>query len=368
MRMTRAAAPSRAEVVRQRRYQRTQDNVKHARSVATGKIIPRKTRYAAETPTIFVRGGVSQPAYSRGGFSTPVVQRAQSRARRKVAIPLGNSGAEMVMPAMPIIHVGWRLVSGIIVAGLVTLLILVWNIPIFQIDVPVVKGIERISVDDIQAVVNMEGKPVFLVDSNQVQNELVEAFPDLTNISVEVQFPNTMVISAVERQPVMAWIYAGDRTVWIDSQGFMFPARGELKEPILTVNADIAPPTEINYESLVASAASESIGEVDSAAKNSPAANDANIYQNKIDPNIQKVLFNLQNQMPENTTLVYNANEGFGWSDSDGLQVFIGQSLQDLNIKLNEYKAIKAKLQNDGLTPSMISVAYIDAPYYRLEQ
>jgi cell division septal protein FtsQ len=366
--MTRTAASTRSEAVRQRRTQHTQDKIQHARGVATGKVTPRKTRYAAETPTIFVRGGVSQPAYSRGGFSTPVVQRAQSRARRKVAIPLGSSGAEVVMPAMPIIHVGWRLISGIMVAGLVTLLILVWNMPIFQIDAPVVKGLERISGDDIQAVVNMEGQPIFLADRNQLQKDLGEAFPDLNNISVEVEFPNKVIITAVERQPVMAWIYAGDRTVWIDNQGSMFPARGELKDPILTVNADTAPPTAIDYDQLAAAAASQTDEPTDNTDQNNAAANDANIYQSKIDPNIQKVLIDLQNQMPENTTLVYNANEGFGWSDTDGLKVYIGQSLQDLNIKLNEYNAIKSKLQNDGVKPSMISVAYIDAPYYRLEQ
>jgi cell division septal protein FtsQ len=369
MKPAKTDANSRSDAVRQRRAKRTQDTTRRAYNVASGKQPPaRRVRYSAEAPTIFVRGGIDQQAYSRGGFISPVVKRAQTnRPRRKVAIPLGNSGAEMIMPAMPAIHLGWRLISGLMVAGLVTLLFMAWNSPLITVGTPIVSGLERLSASDIAAVIDMEGQPIFMLDQDKVTADLQAAFPDLKNIAVAVKLPNQVIVSAVERKPVMAWTYHGDRTIWIDEEGAIFPARGELTDPILEVQSEVTPPTAIDLPT----EADLELASTPAAGKNSAKvevdSSQDSLYKKKIDPSIQKVLTELAKQMPAKTTLVYNPTEGFGWTDN-GLKVYVGQSLNDLSVKLNVYKAIAEKLSKDGLKPSMISVAFAHAPYYRLEQ
>ena len=198
MKAARQTGTSRADEVRKRRLQNSQ---KKARQVT-------HVRYAAETPQVFVRGG----------YGTPVINRAQNRARRKVGIGSGKTFAASLLRALPILNIGWRLLSGIMVLVLGAMVYMVSTAAEFRVTAPEISGLQRINPADIEAVVGIHNVPIFMVDPAQIQTDLEKAFPELTNLSVEIALPAQLKIAAEERQPVLSWQY-GDQISWVDAEG-----------------------------------------------------------------------------------------------------------------------------------------------------
>jgi hypothetical protein len=54
-----------------------------------------------------------------------------------------------------------------------------------------------------------------------------------------------------------------------------------------------------------------------------------------------------------------------GWKDNRGWEVYFGQNSGEMTLKLRIYQALQDDLTKKGITPSLISVAYPDAPFYR---
>jgi hypothetical protein len=71
--------------------------------------------------------------------------------------------------------------------------------------------------------------------------------------------------------------------------------------------------------------------------------------------------------MPENSSLVYTKLNGLGWSDPRGWQVYFGVNFDGMQEKLVMYQTIVDQLTQKQITPVLISVENINAPYYRLE-
>lgn len=333
MKSDRQTGTTRADEVRKRRLLNSQKRVRQA---------SHSVRYAAETPQVFVRGGIG----------TPVINRTQSRVRRKVAIPVGKSGAAMVMPALPILNPGWRLLSGLMVFVFGFLVYAFCTSPEFRVAAPTVSGLQRINPADVEAVVGIHNVPIFMVDPQQIQRDLESAFPELINLSVEITLPAQLKISAQERQPVLIWQY-GDQTLWVDTEGILFMPRGDA-QPLLTVQSEDAPPTIAD----VASAHPADSGETES---NSIPAKQV------LDPLVLNAALQLNTLLPADNVLVYSQRNGFGWNDPRGWKVFIGSSLENLEAKLQVYQELVDKLSQQGIQPSMISVEFLHAPFYRLE-
>ena len=71
---------------------------------------------------------------------------------------------------------------------------------------------------------------------------------------------------------------------------------------------------------------------------------------------------------PENTILNFDPQHGLGWHDTKrGWDIYFGMDVSNIEEKLTVYKAIKAQLKEDGISPVLISVEHLHAPYYRLE-
>ena len=84
-------------------------------------------------------------------------------------------------------------------------------------------------------------------------------------------------------------------------------------------------------------------------------------------PDLVKAVLVLSKQAPKNTALVYDAQHGLGWKDARGWEVYFGDA-QDVTMKLRVYKAIINQLMADDTQPTLVSVEYVHAPYYRLEK
>ncbi len=313
----------------------------------------RHTRYQATAPTILV---------GKSGIGTPVVRRAQTPVRRTMSIPLGAPNAELIVPGLPTIRPGWRLLSGFLSMLLGALIFLATSMPQLQITAPVVNGIQRIPGADIAAVINMEGAPIFMFDPQLAKNQLLHAFPDLKAVEVQIDLPAGIIINAEERQPIAIWKEAEDDLNWIDAEGVVYQARGEAPD-LLTIQSDTIP---------WANQPGEIPGQVnDPAEETKPVDPIEALRVPPIPGHIQKDVLDaairLKEMLPANTNLAYNSQDGLGWTAPEGWNVYVGTSLTNLNEKLAIYQRVVEQLQQQGLQPSMISVEYPHAPFYRME-
>ena len=65
--------------------------------------------------------------------------------------------------------------------------------------------------------------------------------------------------------------------------------------------------------------------------------------------------------------MVYSVDHGLGWKEKKGWTVYLGLNLNDIDMKLQVYKAIEKYLKKAKLKPALVSVESVHAPYYRME-
>jgi cell division protein FtsQ len=272
----------------------------------------------------------------------------EPRAKRRYDIALGAGGtkfarAEMRLPALPSVRLGWRLASAALVAALGFLIYTVWNAPTYRVLAAEVQGLERLTADEINAGADVSTRPIFLIEPEKIRQQLQSAFPELASVSVKVVLPARVLVTVEERLPVLVW-ERDEETVWVDVEGVAFPPRGEPAPPVVVEAHDDPPglPAE------------------DPDAENTDPA-----YF--LPPDLVDAILAMGEQVPEDTALVYNRDHGLGWEEH-GWEVYFGDQVEDMEIKLRIYKAIVKQLKKDHVKPEFISVEYVHAPYYRLER
>lgn len=311
---------------------RRSDKVRQRRARKTGyapskRRAPRRRAAAPSQPPVVVRGD------ALGGLAA---QRGRSkRARRRVDIPL-RSGADLVLPGIPIVHPGWRLLSAALSLLLGLTLFWAWNAAAYRVEgIELAEGIQRLTPEDVQLLIPLRGTPIFAVDAAMLTAQIKAGFPELAEPSVSVGLPAKIRIQAVERQPVLAWVQDG-RATWVDMQGVGFPPRGTA-DSLVTVMAEAAPSSETGAPSGVS-----------------------------IPPETVEACLQVSHIAPEGVPLVYSQEHGLGWQDPLGWQVYFGHQLGDIEGKLRTYVAIVNYLQSNDIHPVLVSLEYPQAPYYRL--
>jgi len=296
------------------------------------------------------------PVTRRKSYSSPVV----NKRRGKVSVPLKSRGAEVHLPAMPRLQLGSRLVSGGVFLLALIAVISFASVGTFKVSAINLKGAERLGGDAIFSQIHLEGVAIIKIQPKEIEAQISERFPSLSAVRVSVGLPAKLTISVTERQPQILW-QQNNRALWIDSEGMMFPIRGEAEVP-LTVIATSDPPGAISpIEEVEESETPEEI-------RYDPALIAAqNTYPQTTPEFVQGVLL-LEQYLPENTALQYNPQFGLGWQDPGGWLVYFGKDIKDIETKLVEYQAIVAEMQEMNITPALISLEFMYAPFYRLEQ
>ncbi|MBI9049058.1 MAG: FtsQ-type POTRA domain-containing protein [Anaerolineaceae bacterium] len=311
-----------------------------------------KPRMQAETPSVILRGNVG----------TPVAQRLQQpNVRRKYSVPMGKSGAELVVPGIPEIKTGWRLLSGLIFATMIFMLFSFSANSNFRIKQAAVSGNNRISAVDMNLILDVANKPIFMLDLYDIKNTLATAYPELSTIEVSIAMPDQLLISVVERNPVVAW-QMESQTLWIDSEGVVFQSRGDLV-PQVVIQSHSLPPV-----------LAEKLEQTDSTAQLLPSqlvqknhlSND--IYIHVLDQPLLEAAKTLKEHLSEGSALVYTAEHGLGWQAEQGWKTFVGFDLSNIDAKMSMYDSIVEYLSTQEITPGMVSIEYIHAPYYRMER
>lgn len=324
---------NRSEDLRQRRTTRPR---KTSRSSIFRK---RKKSKTSSAPPVMVRG--------ERRTTTLRDSSQKKRVKRRYDVALSTPGAEIRLPSVPRLQVGWRVLSAILVGLLGYVLYTYAYSPAYRVTATEVEGLQRISKHDINIVANVVEQPIFSIDPEEIEQNLEEAFFDLSDVTVMVTVPSSVTVTIEERQPILAWHQDG-QTMWIDSSGVAFPPRGE-KSPSVIVEALDPLPTgasAVDVEELV----------LDEEPSRFLASQ------------LISAILAMSVHVPTNTPLVYTENRGLGWQDSQGWDVFFGTDLNDIEMKLLVYDAITAYVVQEGIQPELISVEFVHAPYYRLER
>ena len=331
--MTRKQPQSRAERVRAKRQ--TGSNPSAPKK-------PRKQQQKGSgrgNPPVMVRG-------TRAGSTAKRSKRKNKRVKRRFDVALPTPGVEVRLPSVPSVRFGWRLLSALLALLLFAALYYVFNSPVYRVREVQVDGLVRFSTDTVSRTLFVYDKPIFFVEPERLEKQIVNIFPGIVSATVRVGFPARVELVVEEREPVVIWDQ-GTTTQWVDAQGIAFPERGDAGN-LVRVVATASPPAPIVLE--------------DEASPDGEDALKVFMYAETV----ESILF-LSEKVPEGAALVYDGAHGFGWHDPQGCVVYFGQntSSADMEMKLAVYEASLNQLRGEGIQPAMISVEYLHAPYYR---
>jgi len=274
----------------------------------------------------------------------PVARRTPSRVTMHphrngydIAFTLGR--ASVRAPAINLPQLGPRWFSAALTSLLVFLLFIMWTASPFTVTRAEVRGNQRLGTLEINAMLGMIGKPVFKAAPAQIEANLHTAYSDLESIKVHVGFPNRITVIVVERIPVLAW-YQNGVVTWIDVSGVAFMPRGEV--PGLVLVAANGSPTRVPLDPTLP------------------------LYEQKfIAPEKVLALTVLARDVPTGMPMIFDPQYGMGWQDPLGWTVYFGQDSRDIPMKKVVYQAIVDSLTEKGVQPSLISVEYLNAPFYK---
>jgi cell division protein FtsQ len=274
----------------------------------------------------------------------PMARQGSRQATRKlrrngydIAFTIGHT--KVHAPALNLPQLGPRWVSAGMTLLLGFLLFAMWTASPFLVKAAGVRGNQRLDAAEINAVIGFIGEPIFKAIPSQIEANLRTAFSDLESISVHVGFPNHLIVDVVERIPVLAWYQDGVVT-WVDANGVAFMPRGEFSG-LIQVAANGSP---------------------------IPVASDPAlplVEQKFIAPEMVQALTDLVPDVPAGMPMIFDPQYGMGWQDPLGWTVYFGQDSTNIPMKLVVYQAIVNSLTLQGVQPSLISVEYLNAPFYK---
>jgi cell division protein FtsQ len=330
----------RSDLIRQRRAQPSKRRMfsKSHKRVVKSKI--------TSPPPVMVRGG-GFALHAEGGESRTI-----RRPRRRYDVALSTPGAEVRLPSLPRVRIGWRLFSSMLTVVLLTALYMVWNSPMYRVSLIEVKGLQRLSADEINAFLNLNNRSIFMVEPYEIKRNLLEAFPQLLEVEVQVAIPARVLVKVRERQPVLVW-KQGEETLWVDAMGVAFPPHGE-PAPSVVVESENAPFMSNQIEDALYSKESGSIKQ-------------ASKIERFLPPQLVSAVLAISHRLPDNLTLKYSPTHGLGWRDPRGFDVYFGVDTSDTEMKLQVYQAIIDYFDREQIQPAMVSIEYLHAPYFRLE-
>jgi hypothetical protein len=345
----------RSDEIRRRRLQQSHTSQKSTATRKRRLVTPAPPPVMARTPL----SGVAQ-AKSRD------IGRKQQKGRRLYNVSLNPAqGAEMSLPALPHISLNWRVVSWALVLLLCFALYQLWTSPSYRVDAAQISGLQQVTSNDVNTALGLTGKPVFTLNARKLKSDLLIAFPEFNTAEVQVEIPNTVLISVTERIPVLVWLQES-KSYLVDKNGLTFPVRHEGATGALpVVEAAGAPPGVQLPDKPGPSLQEVTISKITGVPlPNVPAPTQATLL---LSTEMVHSILLISEQAPAGAKLIYDTVHGLGWKDRRGWDVFLGDD-QDIAVKLSVYRSILDHLKGTENRPVVISVEYVHDPYYRLEQ
>jgi cell division septal protein FtsQ len=320
---------TRSDLVRLRREQENRQRMERVRKESTRSKPPVARRSRQE---------ITQPKRrtERGNNGRNTRRRFQN-ALLPVAPDADLRGFSVARP-----NLGKRLPSFLLVALLGAALYFAFNAPQLQVTQAQVTGNQMLPPEEINAALNITGRPAFLLIPSKLETQLRLTFPEITYAKVDVTLPNVVSVYVSERKPVIRW-EQGSSFTWVSEDGVAFRPRGE-GPGLISVLALSAPPTEGNV----------------SPDSLTPAP--------FISADMVRAIKGLANHVPPGAVVLYDASFGFGWNDPRGWKVYFGTTASDVELKMRVYESMVNSLSERGIRPALINVTYPTAPYYRMSE
>ena len=337
---------SRADAARQRRAQSGQARSNQARD--------------------FIRNTASAPTLSRTRVQNKARPSAHSKVRRRyqVSVPFGGN-ASFSLPSLRI-EATPRTISGVLALAMAGILALIWFVPPFVVGSAEVRGNKRLGASDVNSVLEMAGHSIVTAQPAQLKEKLQAAFPEIRDVSVQVGFPSRLIVTLTERTPLIAWEQK-DSTLWVDAEGFAFPPRGTA-DGLITVQASGTPPYATADTTGTAASAILNIPGLSPILGIDPTGEAQTGSRRLLTPDAVLALQAIIPYLPQGSSLIYDPSYGLGWKDTRGWDAYFGQTTGDLSLKLQIYQTMIDSLTQRGIQPTMISVEFPNAPFYRVEQ
>jgi hypothetical protein len=339
--MSKKKALSRSEIIRQRRLEQLRKYQEQQVTEQRQTRIPRPKKKKSR-----VKSGYRElpPITARGVVNDFAIERRQKGGKRRFNATISMPRPKVRALSLPRIHIriGWRALSFFLVLLFGTGLYLLWTLPEFRVHTAQITGNQRISANEINGTLGLDGYPIFLLTPEQIELQVLQNYPELASVDVAVALPNVVTVNVTERQPVILWQQDGGYT-WIDETGTAFRPRGEVQGLIL-VQAIGAPP-----------------------AMSSPE-DDPSTPPQFIPEETVKAITALAPYVPPGTLILYHPVTGLSWTDGRGWQAVFGTSGDDTDVKIRVYQAMIDWLSQRGIRPVLINVAYPNTPFYHVEQ
>lgn len=351
---------SRAERVRARRQAQLNSQKKQ----------PAVQRQAHAQPAVKVNTNAAGNPFARP--VTPPRQQSRSvigveltkpSVNRRITIPLNQQGAEIEFSTLPVMNIGWRLLSAAIAAAAAAALIFLFFFT--RVEAAQVIGVSPRLENEVQYYLGLTGKPVFLVEPRKIKEELEKGFPEIESIAVKIDFPAQVTITAETRQPIYAWVMDGELFL-IDETGIYYPAEtGTTTEGLIVVQADSMPEMKLEFEK-----SEDIIIEIIQYTKSDGLSESTDQPTKRGDsftvaPSVINALEQILLYIPSQAQLIYNQRHGFGWYDEQGWDAYFGFELEQIDMKMAVYNSIVKNIKHQGIDATIISVEYLHAPYYR---
>jgi len=272
--------------------------------------------------------------------------------RRKVYMQLDTPGAEIRLPSIPNIQFGWRLASLILAAAMLFVVYAMREMPTFSVSELKLQGATRFSAEEIANRLDIIDSSIVEVIPAEVEQAILAEFSDIKSAEVDISLPAMVTVRIEERIPAVMWIEEDGQQSWIDQDGYMFPVKGEatLPVPVQAFSDPPSPPAEV----VISDETQEALEQT--------------VMTPQVNPDFVNAILSLRDAVPEGAVLRYDAEYGLGWQDPQGWLVYFGSSTDQFDVRLAQYNVIIQELQAKNIQPALISLEFLHAPFYRLEQ
>ncbi len=221
----------------------------------------------------------------------------------------------------------WRMVSGVIVVGLVAVLYVFLSANAFYVSAVAIGGERYLTREEIFRFSEIAQRHIFWIDPADVEARL-ESVPNIANAEVLIGWPpDTVQIVVVEREPALIW--EQQIRAWVDVNGIVMKQYEDRPDLLRVVvqNADEA------------------------------ISDGQRIPRPVVDGALQ-----LKRRYPEISVLLYDSLKGLGHRDTRGWTVWFGTG-EDISTKLLVYNALVGQIYPD-IQPGEINMSDPDRPTF----
>lgn len=191
-----------------------------------------------------------------------------------------------------------------------------------------VSGNQFVSSEEIYTQSGLDSLSIFFARPSTVSQRL-QQLANIREARVTVRLPDHVSIAVTERLPQVVWESGGTR-YWVDSEGVVLPARGNLEQAIVVVdrdNTDLMPGDRIDVEAL-------------------------------------HTVQQLHELLPAVTHLAYSHSTGISVIGDQGWPIVFGTS-ENMLSKVAIYRSLVKKLSDEGTAVEFVDLRFEGRPYYR---